>query len=562
MNKQILNDSTEDFILKYRAALKSKFTKEQLSNYLGILPKSIDRRRQKIYKNTGLELPQLPKVKNTTTTQSYETVLYDMAEQFGKSNAVNTNVKQITDIRQNSRYVITAAQNATPINDAFLESLKIYCEHNNATLMIIPYRYKNPTSVWQTNDKSHDWWHPALREYLIDDELKVGKDIRIMGNIKIQPTASNPLSGFDTITGLDSAIFGHPNVELKVVPSAPTKFPKILATTGAITVPNYTDSKAGHKGAYHHEYSAVIVEIDTDETFHIRHITSSSTGEFYDLDKLYTPNGATSNHRALALVAGDLHSEVVDTTAFTSIFIDNSIAETVSPEVFVFHDVLDFSVRSHHNIRDSIGRYRKHLLGDNNNVEEALQKMADLLYWVSECNPLSKNYVVKSNHDEHISRWLKEADPNIDPENAKFYHYLKYHQYDAVSKGEAFDPIEFWCQHPDEEDGMDARTFSVTKFLNRHDNLEIGNIELSLHGDMGPNGARGSLKNLSRLGQRVIIGHSHTPGISNGSYQVGTTSKLKLEYNNGPSSWLHTCAIIYPNGTVTLINVINGKWRI
>lgn len=568
MNKQILNNGTEDFILKYKAGYKAKLTREQLASYLGMLPKSVLRRKQEIAKETGLVLPELISDPDGTTTLSqlaiddYELILHTMAEAILKIERVN-NMEEKTKvtIEKNKRYVVTSAQNATKVNEPFLKSLLKYCEANDAELVVIPYRYKNPTSIWTHNNLKEEWWHASIKDYVADHERKIGKHIRIMGNIKIQPTATNPLSGFDTVSGLDSAIFGHPNIEFKSVPAAPNKMPKILVTTGSVTIPNYTDSKAGHKAAFHHKYSAVVVEIDSEEIFHLRHLTSDAKGHFYDLDKKYTQTEVISGQRALALVAGDIHAEVVSEEAVRALFTDaDSLAEVVQPENFVFHDLIDGSARSHHNIRDALGRYRKHLFNDNNNVEQSLQKVANFIESISREDTV--NYIVKSNHDEHIERWLKEADPNSDPENAKFYHYLKYHQYKSVYENKKFDVIEFWCENPDEFRGMDEDVFNRTYFLSRNENMEIGGIELSLHGDIGPNGARGSLRNLSRLGQKLIIGHSHTPGISNGSYQVGTTSDLVLDYVRGPSSWLHTSAIIYPDGNVTLITVINGKWHI
>ena len=567
MNKQLLANSTEDFLLKYRAAIKVKLTREQLASYLGMLPKSLMRRKQEIKQKIGLELQELTSddelILDKITLDKFEKLVSDMAESILKIERVN-NVKDKTkmSIQKNQKYVITSAQNATPVNEAFLKSLQNYCKVNDAALMVIPYRYRNPTSIWNNNNTNVEWWWESVRPYIDHSEIKVGKHIRIMSNIKMQPTAISPLSGFDTISGLDSAIFGHPNVEWKTIPAVPGKLPKIMTTTGAVTEPNYTDSKAGHKGAYHHVYSAVVLEIDETETFHIRHLTADDKNGFYDLDKYYTQNKVEENCRALALVAGDIHAEVVDEEALAAIFIDNnSIAEVVNPENIVLHDILDFSVRSHHNIRDPLGRFRSHHYGDNNNVEEALQKVADLVESISRED--THNWIVKSNHDEHIERWLKEADPDSDPENAKFYHYLKYHQYDAAFNKRRFDVIEFWCQHPDEYRGMKEYAFERTNFLTRRQNMEVGGFELSLHGDSGPNGARGSLNNLSKLGQKIVVGHSHTPGIVHGmAYQVGTTSKLQLDYNKGPSSWLHTVAVIYPNGTVTLVNVINGKWKI
>ncbi len=92
--------------------------------------------------------------------------------------------------------------------------------------------------------------------------------------------------------------------------------------------------------------------------------------------------------------------------------------------------------------------------------------------------------------------------------------------------------------------------------------MMVAGVELGMHGDRGPNGSRGSIKNLRRIGVKSIIGHSHTPGIEEGCYQVGTSTVLNLEYANGPSSWLNTHCLLYPNGKRTLVNIIDGKWRL
>src|SRR5690606_34189370 len=98
-------------------------------------------------------------------------------------------------------------------------------------------------------------------------------------------------------------------------------------------------------------------------------------------------------------------------------------------------------------------------------------------------------------------------------------------------------------------------------FLRRDESCQIGGIEVGYHGDKGPNGSRGSIKGFGKIGAKTIIGHSHTPGIKDGVYQVGTSSRLRLEYNSGPSGWLHCHACIYQNGKRSLINVIGTEWR-
>jgi hypothetical protein len=91
--------------------------------------------------------------------------------------------------------------------------------------------------------------------------------------------------------------------------------------------------------------------------------------------------------------------------------------------------------------------------------------------------------------------------------------------------------------------------------------MKVCSIELGFHGDVGINGSRGDIKSLAKLSDKMVIGHSHTPGIYEGCYQVGLSAMKNLEYKKGPSSWMQTHCIIYPDGKRTLINIINGKWR-
>ena len=115
-----------------------------------------------------------------------------------------------------------------------------------------------------------------------------------------------------------------------------------------------------------------------------------------------------------------------------------------------------------------------------------------------------------------------------------------------------FDPFAFWAEE---------RLTVPTKFLERDQTFVINGIELSLHGDIGPNGSRGSAVNLNKIGIKSVLGHSHSPCIEKGVCQVGTSSYLRLEYNQGPSSWLQTHCIVYPNGKRTLINIVDGEWK-
>lgn len=81
------------------------------------------------------------------------------------------------------------------------------------------------------------------------------------------------------------------------------------------------------------------------------------------------------------------------------------------------------------------------------------------------------------------------------------------------------------------------------------------------HDDLGPNGARGSVINIARTGEKSNICHSHSAGITHGCYQVGTFSLLDMGYNTGPSAWSHSAIITYTNGKRAVLTLRAGKWR-
>lgn len=547
-------ESRDIFIRQYQTAQASGMSLSKFAEELGIKPESVVRRRNRIKQEIGLELKPLPHDGDHTVS---------LGDQW--KDVFEESQYQVVDKSHNppTRIVITSAQNATPVFAPFFKSIMKFCEYNDAEFMVIPNRYKNPTSIWKAEDKEEEWWDKRLEPYLITDYVKVCKSLRVMGHVKIQPTATNPLSGFDSHTGLDSAIFGHPKVQMTTIPTPSRSLPKILTTTGSITKQNYTDSKSGQKGYFHHSFAAIVVEIDKDnDIFHIRHIHSDDKGHFYDLDKKYTPSSVTTNHRISGLVTGDTHAEFIDPKVELATYsAPDSIVNVLRPKVKVYHDIEDFYRRNHHHRGDHLLAYGKHHLG-RNNVEEGLQVTADFIDRHS--RPDCTDVIIKSNHDEALDRWLKEADPKTDPENARLYYYLMFNLLKSMKATDTgftwSDPFEFWCKNPDQQRGL--KNVENTIFLKRDESYTIEGIEVGFHGDKGPNGGRGSIKSFTKIGPKTIIGHSHSPGIQEGVYQVGLSARMDLEYVSGPSSWMQTHCLIYPDGKRTLINIIDGKWKL
>jgi hypothetical protein len=451
------------------------------------------------------------------------------------------------------RYLITSAQNATPVHPEFLATLKAAAKHLGAELVVIPLRYRNPTSRWSSAQESDEWWAPELAPYLFNQRKKLGPNLVLIGDVKTQPTAVNPLSGFEAFTGAESCVIGHPKMAFRSVPAPTGRFPKILSTTGSVTRRNYTDSRAGKLGAFHHCLGAVIVELE-GRHFHLRQINASRVdGSFTDLATHYTAAGARPAPPAAALVLGDTHARFTCPEVDAATFGKRGIVETLNPQTIVFHDLFDgYSVNPHHEGNPFIAAAKVSglLTSVRGEVEHAIE-------FVRSRTRGRKAVIVPSNHDNFLSRWVISTDWRRAPGNAAFYletaaAMLKSTR--ATGRGAEYaDPFKHWVDK--------LKGNAAIRALDVDERFEVAGIELGLHGDRGPNGARGSLKNLSRIGAKVISGHSHTPGINEGHYQTGTSTPLRLEYTHGPSSWLNTHCVIYASGARSLITVIDGEWR-
>ena len=64
------------------------------------------------------------------------------------------------------------------------------------------------------------------------------------------------------------------------------------------------------------------------------------------------------------------------------------------------------------------------------------------------------------------------------------------------------------------------------------------------------------------LNTKIIVGHYHSPGRKDGAIAVGTSTHLRVGYNNGPSSWLQSHVIIHNNGKAQHINFIDGEFTV
>jgi hypothetical protein len=457
------------------------------------------------------------------------------------------------DTRETKRFIITSAQNATPIHEEFFAALKVAAKHLSAELIVVPIRYKNPTSRWTASQKNEEWWAKEVEGYLYNQRKKLNPNLVLVGDVKAQPTAQQPLSGFEGLTGSESCIIGHTKLQLKVVAVPAGKFPKILTTTGACTVPNYTDSKAGKLGEFHHSLGATLVEV-SGQKFHLRQLLGTKTGTFIDLDKEYSADGVKKAPPALGLVMGDIHVRFADKSVVEATFGKGGIVDVLDPQHLVWHDALDGYAANPHHFGNPFAGIAK-AQARFGNVETEVK---DTIKFIDEMTGNRKSVVVPSNHDNFLSRWVAQADWKNMPGNARFYLETALMMVQSTKMGrggfEYADPFKYWIKRLSKNAGV--------RCLDIDGSFTLAGIECGMHGHVGPDGSRGSIKNLARLGPKTIIGHRHTPGIHEGCYQTGTSTPLKLEYCSGPSSWLNTHVAVYANGKRTLITIIDGEWKI
>jgi len=449
--------------------------------------------------------------------------------------------------KNKKRFIITWGQSNTPVHKKFLKNIEAYAKHIKADIHVIAGRYKNPTSLTQNLHESEEVWDDSIVKYLDANRHDIHKYVSILSDVKIQPTAVNPMNGMQALSGVNSCIFGSPKVQMEVIPVLDVNLPKMMLTTGAITENNYTDSKSGKIGQFHHTFGFCIVEIKDDEIFYVRQVTADDkTGSFSDLYFNVTNGKVTRQNTISAIVLGDIHygnhdQEVIDSTL--------KMLDKLKPKHVVLHDVFDGSSISHHEMKDPFLQYGKEIHGKND-LSKELSLMIDGL---KSFEKFENVVIVRSNHDDFLDRWLKNEDWKKQPtlKNSRLYMKLS----DVL--------LEQYAENPRKIKGVIPtlinRRYPNYITLDRNSSYKVKDWELSQHGDSGISGSRGSLQQFRKLNTKIVVGHYHTPGRKDGALSVGTSTKLRVGYNIGPSSWLQSHVIIHNDGRVQHITFVKNK---
>jgi hypothetical protein len=283
------------------------------------------------------------------------------------------------------------------------------------------------------------------------------------------------------------------------------------------------------------------VEIKNDEIFFARQITATDDGDFTDLFYRVEDGQVNKINTIAAAILGDLHygqhdERVIDKTL--------ELFEMLKPENVILHDVFDGLSINHHESKDPFIQFQREVEGTNS-LKREIEEMLEGLKKFSKYNVS----IVRSNHDDFLDRWLK----NTDWRKANtLKNSIEYMEYSALLlKGDAPNGVIPYLIN---------QKYPEFKTLGRSDSLVIKGWELAQHGDIGSNGTRGSLLQFRKLNTKIVVGHYHSPGRKDGALSVGTSTKLRVNYNLGPSGWLQSHVIIHHDSKAQHINFIRGEF--
>jgi len=463
------------------------------------------------------------------------------------------NIKEITD---KQCFIFTSAQNNTHVHGKFWDALQQCAKFKNAEIIVGTFTYNKSGFQNLTKESNDLWYDPKIRDKIQNQSIQITDDLVFSGELNILPTAKRVFTGMTSYTSHNSMIVPHTKIQLESVANSKNTDTKHMYSTGCCTQSNYINKRAGQVAAFDHIYGALLVETDSGGNWFARQLNAESdTGSFYDLDVYYTPDSVEVNHNCLAINFGDIHAAKLDENAASvSWRSNNSMIDKLKPKYVFLHDVYDQMVRNHHNIKDPYFLYKMF----NNSTETVKDEVELTTKVISEIKDKIGNdsqlVIVESNHDLALQKWLRESDYKYDPVNAEFFLELQLATYKAMKHNQEFSVFEYACNL--------FNDFNDVLFLQTDDSFVLEGIEFGSHGDLGANGARGSINGFAKSGMKMNLGHSHNIGILGGIYYAGVLGKLDMGYNRGLSNWSHANIITYKNGKRSILSIKNNKFNI
>lgn len=471
------------------------------------------------------------------------------------------------------RYIISSQQNNTHPHPGWknLAAYARFLEKDGDTcrFMVGTFSYQmaayGPKAVKKGTYKRGQelWYAPEFRDATCDDVIQLAPGLLYAGNFNELPTAIYPLSKLDRYGGRNSIIIPHAKQHMQSVAALQSEAVKLTYSTGVVTQRNYIQKRAGILAEPEHTYGAVIVEVDSDGNWYVRQLVIGSQGEVYDIGPswakgcvLVRDGKVTQSHSTQAVNWGDIHSYELARWVRDLAWGKDGMLDHLRPRFQFADDIHSQHSRNHHDFR----RFERNMmkwLRDEESVEDEISLSADVL------NEMDRDWletiVKRSNHHEHIHRWLDETDYREDPANAEFYLRAQLARVEAMKAGDRDFQVLEWALR---RLGVSDRV----RFLAKEESFVVckeydGGVECSLHGHEGVDGARGSTRSYRALGRRTNKGHDHRAYLDQKGPASTGACALNFDYMKGPST--HTISHIntFPNSARQIITCWRGKYR-
>lgn len=427
------------------------------------------------------------------------------------------------------RMIVTGVDAGIAPHAGFLANLRAYAAQLDAELRVhIVGTHPNSARL-----------PPAIRDLVRTDPAAVGGRLDIRSDVVLPRHSRFPLDGLQSVSPRQSAVLIHGTPQLESLPRLASQSPRIQMTSGLASPSRRI---IGHRVTDQAEQlGAVIVEIGAAGDVHARRISSmpDADGAFHDLDARVTAGRVETGTRVEAIVFGDVHYPLTDAAVARATWGPGGLCDRLRPRHQIVHDLADFHARSHHDARDHHARFRRHVAGRDDVRAELAGASAFL---AGARRPGCTVHVVSSNHDQALTRWLRDGDHKSDPRNAEFYLECELLAYARLRDGGTASILPDLLRSfaPDRLDGVE--------FLDDGQSLVLAGIEHAVHGDRGPDGRRGSVGQLDGMGIDMTVGHFHSPAIRGGVYVAGLCSD-GIGYERGPTTRAVAHVVTHADGS-------------
>ncbi len=434
-----------------------------------------------------------------------------------------------------SRFIVTSMEVDAELHVGFWSNLKAYSERIGAKMVVV----RLGSGPIRSGDV-------MLRTLAGNGRISVGPGVLdVIGDA----ARGQPVRPFDGHAGPRDAawnLVGHPAIQMETLARMRAGGLRMQMTTGAVTMP-----RRSGRGPRRREVGAVIAEVASDGHAHCRHLLADcdGPGDFSDLDVRVSKGMITFGNRVEALVFGDVHHAHLDAEVASKTWgvsgkgndPSECLVDRLRPRTMVFHDVCDFSARSHHDARDPHRRFALASAGMDC-VRTEIEAVAAFLR--DSRREWCQSVVVRSNHDQGLVRWLREGDFRTDPINAEFFLECSLALLRRLAAGHDSDGYLEEVLRSCSDDGL-----AGVRFLASGEGLELAGIECGIHGHISADGKRGSMPFFEGLGMRAVLGHTHRPTTRGDLCTVGVCQP-DLVYARGPlTAWATGHVIVHEDGT-------------